>query len=403
MIRSMLSAVSGLKSHQTMLDVIGNNVANVNTVGFKSSRVLFSDLYYQTIANANAPTETAGGSNPKQIGYGAQVRSIDVINTRGHYQQTSRTLDLYISGEGYFAVQTPDGIRFTRVGSFDFDKDGNLVDANQNFVLDNEMNRIQIENFNDYTGIYIESNGEIIGINLRTKAVETIGQVGLAIIPNPNGLLQEGDMYYAETTNSGTSVKITYLNPGEEAAGSIPEGDDLTNVSIIGDGYFAVRTPEDKIMYTKVGGFSVDNNGYLVDSNNNLVLDKEKEPIQIPDGYTFSRLEENGVIIATKEPDGSTEEPEEISVGQIGIAVILNLDVLKQDGDYYFEGSNTIQFVKPSEGMAGLLVSGGLEMSNVDLTKEFTDMIVAQRVFQANSRVITTSDHVLEEIVNLKR
>lgn len=268
----MFSAVSGLKGHQTMLDVIGNNVANVNTVGFKSSRVVFSDLYYQTIANANAPTATAGGSNPNQIGYGSQVSSIDIINTKGGFQQTSRTLDLYISGEGYFAVLTPKGeIKFTRVGCFDFDKDGNLVDSNQNFVLDDAMNKIQIANFNEYTGIYIDTNGEIKGTNTTTKSIETIGQVGLAIIANPNGLSQEGDMYYAETANSGT-----------------------------------------------------------------------------------------------------------IDAG-------------------------TITFHKPGEATAGLLVSGGLEMSNVDLTKEFTDMIVAQRGFQANSRVITTSDDVLEEIVNLKR
>jgi flagellar hook protein FlgE len=124
MIRSMYSAVTGLRGHQTMLDVIGNNIANVNTVGFKSSRVLFRDLYYQNLANPSAPTATSGGTNPRQIGYGSKIGSVDLITTRSGYQQTSKTLDMYISGEGYFAVQNAKGMtEYTRIGSFDFNSD----------------------------------------------------------------------------------------------------------------------------------------------------------------------------------------------------------------------------------------------------------------------------------------
>lgn len=275
MIKSMFSAVTGLKSHQTMLDVIGNNIANVNTAGFKASKVLFTDLYYQTLADAGAPGESSGGENPTQIGYGSTVSSIDLLMTRSGYQQTSRTLDLYISGEGYFSVLDPTGqVLFTRVGSFRFNSDDTLVDSNGNFVLGQmpeigdplELDKIKIADFEDYNAVYIDNTGKILGTNTKTLQVETLGQLALAVFTNPEGLSQEGNMNYTATANSGKAV---YHAPASESAGP--------------------------------------------------------------------------------------------------------------------------------------LVAGGLEMSNVDLTKEFTDLIVAQRGFQANSRVITTSDQVLEELVNLKR
>lgn len=276
MIKSMYSAVTGLRGHQTMLDVIGNNIANVNTVGFKSSRVVFKDLYYQTLSAASAPTANSGGSNPMQIGYGSTVSSIDLLITRSGYQQTSRPLDLYISGEGYFVVEDSTGKQsYTRVGSFDFNSEGALIDSNGNYVLGQipqitlpatDLERIIIPNFENYTGIYVSEDGSVTGTNATTLSIEVLGQVGLATFSNPNALAQDGNMLYTESTSSGAP-----------------------------------------------------------------------------------------------------------------------------------------QYTHPSSATTGSLVSGGLEMSNVDLTKEFTDMIVAQRGFQANSRVITTSDQVLEELVNLKR
>lgn len=273
MIKSMYSAVTGLRNHQTMLDVIGNNIANVNTVGFKSSRILFTDLFYQTMAEPSAPTDKSGGQSPMQVGYGSAVSTIDVLMTQGGYQQTSRTLDMYISGEGYFIVKdSSDRQLYTRVGSFRFNTDGTLIDSNGNFVLGGiptvgtSADKITITNFEKYTGLYISNDGTIMGTNTDTKQIESIAQVALATFLNPEALSQEGNMYYSETPASG-------------------------------------------------------------------------------------------------EPTITT----------------------------------------PSTATTGELISGGLEMSNVDLTKEFTDMIIAQRGFQANSRVITTSDQVLEELVNLKR
>ena len=136
MLRSLYSGVSGLRAHQTKMDVIGNNIANVNTFGFKASRVTFSDIYYQTMRNATAGTSTSGGNNPSQIGYGASVGTIDINMSRSGFQTTGKGMDLSIAGEGFFQVQDKAGnILYTRAGIFDIDNNGNLVDANGNFVL----------------------------------------------------------------------------------------------------------------------------------------------------------------------------------------------------------------------------------------------------------------------------
>ncbi|NCB48690.1 MAG: flagellar hook-basal body complex protein, partial [Clostridia bacterium] len=125
------------------MNVIGNNIANVNTYGFKASRVTFSDVFYQTMNSASAPTDTGGGVNPTQLGYGAKVSSIDVINTRAGRATTGRALDVFINGEGYLPVESDDGTyRYTRVGVLSFDLNGSLIDTNGNkvcgFVLEDD-------------------------------------------------------------------------------------------------------------------------------------------------------------------------------------------------------------------------------------------------------------------------
>jgi len=283
MIKSMFSAVTGLRSHQTMLDVIGNNIANVNTAAFKASRVVFTDLYYQTMSAANAPTDTAGGTNETQVGYGAMTASIDLLNSRGGYMQTDKATDIYIAGEGYLTVSDASGeVSYTRVGNLSFDSAGNLVDSNGNHIMGvnedvlaeydpaspielSDLSNITIVDYSQYSSVAIGSNGVITGVD-ETGTTQTLGQIALACFTNPAGLSQEGSLYMKSTGNSG-------------------------------------------------------------------------DPI----------------------------------------------------------------FSAPGSAISGSFVTGALEMSNVDLSKQLTDMIVAQRGFQANSRVITTSDEILQELVNLKR
>ena len=128
MIRSMYSAVSGLKGHQTRMDVVGNNIANVNTTGFKASRVTFADMISQNLSGASSPTGTIGGVNPKQIGLGMSVAATDLLYTNGSVQQTGKNTDVAISrGDGLFIVSRGEQKYYTRNGAFSFDAEGNLV------------------------------------------------------------------------------------------------------------------------------------------------------------------------------------------------------------------------------------------------------------------------------------
>lgn len=277
MLRSLNSGVAGLRSFQTKLDVIGNNIANVNTVGFKKGRVVFEDVFSQTVKNANAPTTASGGTNPIQVGLGTKVSSIDTLFSPGSPTITNNATDLYIDGNGFFVVQDPNGKPLlTRAGNFTLDSDNQLVNPNGLKVLDNKGNTIQLPD--DYISFSVNIDGTITGLKpdgtietLQDAAGDDV-QIANVVVTNPGGLKKEGGSLYSLTLNA--------------------------------------------------------------DQNNMTTL-------------------------------------------------------LANDRN----GTNT----------SGQIISGALEMSNVDLAEEMTDMITAQRGFQANAKIITVSDSVLEELVNLKR
>src|SRR5690625_3215279 len=127
MMRSMFSGVSALRNHQTMMDVIGNNIANVNTVGFKGSRAIFQEALNQTLESASAPGNNRGGTNPRQVGLGVSLGAISNYHTPGNLQSSGSATDLAIEGNGYFVVGSGDQRFFTRAGAFDFDEEGSLV------------------------------------------------------------------------------------------------------------------------------------------------------------------------------------------------------------------------------------------------------------------------------------
>lgn len=283
MMRSLYSGVTGLRNHQTSMDIIGNNIANVNTVGFKASRVIFQDIYSQTIKPSSAANGTEnGGTNPQQIGLGMQISTIDVLQTRAAAQYTGAPLDLSIEGDGYFTVNNAGADLYTRAGNFYSDENSYLVDSNGSYVRGFEVNadgsgdlvldgagdpiltNILIDP--DYYDVSITSSGQVIGLEKATNDKKVLGQLILATFSNNSALEKVGQNTYRETVNSG---EATYVEPGDSGSGSINPGT--------------------------------------------------------------------------------------------------------------------------------------LEMSNVDLTSEFTNMIVTQRGFQANSRIITTTDQMLEELVNIKR
>lgn len=319
MMRSLYSGVTGLRSHQTKMDVLGNNISNVNTVGFKKSTVTFSDLFSQTDSVASAPTGTTGGINPQQIGLGTQISSITTVHTPGSAQYTGNPTDFCIEGDGYFVVRTPEAEVFTRDGTFKLDSSGNLVTGGGNFVL---------------------------GYPVKWKE-------GVEADPdaNPPVLLQYGSYEIDNAIFNGSTGSL-------------------------------VPIKVDTNLYT---GFSVDNTGAVM--------------VQLKNDMAKGALG-NGV------PDMDLPQGTKITIGYVALASFTNPSGLqKLGGNNYENSANSGNPVigRPSDMGFGKLVGSATEMSNVDLSEEMVNMIVTQRGFQANSRIITVSDTILEELINLKR
>ena len=283
MLRSMFSAVAGLRSHQTAMDVVGNNVANVNTAGYKSSRVTFAETMTQVVRGATSATAGAGaqgGVNPMQFGLGAQAAAVDGVFAQGAVQVTNRNTDLAIQGDGFFVVNDVGTTRYTRQGALSWDAAENLVTANGKIVQGwlaatpgpaatvtvDPANTVDINvTLSNYEDVSIAQDGTITG-RRSDGTIDIVGIVALATFPNSGGLVRSGNGMFDESPNSGA-----------------------------------------------------------------------------------------------------------VDIGQ------------------------------PASGNRGTMMAGSLEMSNVDLAAEFTNLILAQRGFQANARTITASDEILTDLVNLKR
>lgn len=223
MVRSMYSGVAGMKAQQSAMDVIGNNIANVKTYGYKASRANFSDVYYQTLASGSAATGNRGGTNPTQIGYGAQLSGIDVLHGQSSFSMTGRSMDLAIAGEGFLQVQDSEGNTFyTRAGQLLFDPSGNLVDSNGNFVLGVSGDPLGRSPSNERIQMSIPAVEPAAG-----KITETIHNVKVSITTTnptadsnlsfnflPDATMPGGQKVKAELTNGGTGVTIR-VNPTE--------------------------------------------------------------------------------------------------------------------------------------------------------------------------------------------
>lgn len=431
MMRSMYSGVSGLRIHQTKMDVIGNNIANVNTVGFKSSRTTFNEVFSQTLRNASGPNANLGGRNPMQIGLGSSVSSVDVIMTPGAAQRTDNPLDLKIEGDGFFIVSDATGNKFTRAGAFLVDKAGNLINTNGMNVMGWKVNQTTGEIEKDKVSkLKILSPENLYSDPSATEKATLRGNVNIndsQLAPAAGGVPFTVTIYdslgYPYT--AAFTVKST-ANPNvydvELAANSITDqkGNPITNDAVNTTITFDPATG--KVDTTAGGSFDM-TNVQTPFSTFPAAINVDFSPITRVSGNTT--LEALG---GDKDGLGGGNKAGAISgfeiggdgkilgrytngasklLGQVVIATFDNPPGLKKVGSNLFvETNNSGHFDGIGEDITstgGVLNSGVLEMSNVDLSKEFTEMITTQRGFQANSRIITTSDEILQELVNLKR
>jgi len=357
----MYSGISGLRNFQTKLDVIGNNIANVNTYGFKKGRTIFKDLISQTVAGASGPGDSRGGVNPKQVGLGSQIAAIDTLHTGGSTQFTGNTLDLAIAGDGFFQVINGSEMMYTRAGNFYMDSSGDLVDGEGRYLQGMQG---KPRGAADYENA---GTGEM-GLPI-TAANVSEGKIQIPKTASSMSVGQDGTVYFVDTTAAGKAAIVVaegIFNPFQAVFNTA----EMTYKGIVNN----PASTEAQITAAKT------------------VFDGETTT------YEGHKAAYDGVVTANKAV---------LQVaGKLQIAKFSNPGGLDKVGGNYFRvsansGDSTVGFGL-DQGF-GKLESGFLEMSNVDLAEEFTEMIVAQRGFQANTRIITTSDEILQELVNLKR
>jgi len=398
MMRSLYSGVAGLKAHQTKMDVIGNNISNVNTYGFKASRTTFRDVYYQTLSSSSNASGNMGGKNPSQVGYGASVGSVDVLNSRSGFASTGRGMDCYIDGEGYFVIRDGAGNeRLTQVGQLGFDSDGNLIDGNKNFVC----------------GYKVSDSTEKASVG---GATIDFGVANKTILDGYTIEVKYGTAGSKPAVSANSASKhITVTVPSDDAtAANVKKallGDSVASPPIPGladTGAWADATVPTGITATSltgVTGVTVTGTGTIAETTGKAA----EVPIfdtSAPTKITNTKSLDSIAIGADGSITGEDASGKIVTIGQVCIANVANPDGLTQEGSSYYKAVNNtgdITYHAPGDGTVGALETNGLETSNVDLATELSDMIIAQRGFQANSKIITVADEMLDELVSMKR
>ena len=443
MMRSLFAGVSGLRTTQVRMDVIGNNVANASTVAFKSGRVTFKEGFAQLVAGASRPPGDQGGINPIQVGLGTQVGSVDTLFTQGNIESTGLATDLAIQGDSFFVVRKGNQSFFTRSGNFQIDADGKMVSPTNGFVVQGRMYKdgvlqdgiqdIQLP-FGQKVAARSTSAVKLAG-NLDASAPVfdsddpssknndgfTVDTRGLAknakswaessiTVFDSLGDKHDLKIQFWKTAAEPAAWDYQIIDPfgaaqangepavlGGDGTGTLTFGDDgvLTSASILN---VTLSPPGAQDLTIKID---------LGDGINGLTqyAGVSSPVLRDQDGYAAGTLQNFSIdrsgLITGYFTNGVTSP-----LGQVALADFNNPSGLLRIGDNMYQesansGGPVVGFAL--EGSQSQLTSGALEMSNVDLSQEFTNMIVTQRGFQANGRVITSSDELLQEVVNLKR
>ncbi|MGI6036930.1 MAG: flagellar hook protein FlgE [Limnochordia bacterium] len=517
MMRSMFAGVSALRNHQTQMDVIGNNIANVNTIGYKGSRVIFQEMLSQTIRGAGSPDHerNIGGTNPMQVGLGMNLGSIDTFHTQGNIQSTGREEDLAIEGDGFFVITDGQRNFYTRAGAFDLDSHGNLVSpggfkvigwmADAYGQIDDDVSKLTTLSIPanktldpiatgeivyggnlsaatngqlsfDTNPIDIDVGGETVrlhftltqGVNFNEWQWEATVVGGEFVDQGGNVIPYQGQIsvdnngnFIFDIEGSPTSVRIISENSGADVPIQFNSGQFEVNNIPVSELEFTpapTRTAPVEVYdslgnrhgveltFTKVGnnqwkwqagGTTIDgvqegnltfnSNGHLIAADPTTITltlaDGETQEIELnfegltqfagpttaevssQNGFPEGTLEGYSIdqqgVITGRFSNGLTQP-----IGMVALAIFANPGGLQRAGNSLFEetgNSGMARIGAPGTGSRGSIAPGSVEMSNIDLSQEFTNMIISQRGFQANSRIITTSDEMLQELVNLKR
>lgn len=343
MIRSMFAAVAGLRVHQNRLDVVSNNIANVNTYGFKPGRANFKESIYQNTYNSSGGNNVYGGQNPSQVGYGAQLAAISVDFAPGSYEPTGYGTDCMIAGNGFFMVGPK-----------------NLGAAGDGSVVN------QVPKVNG-TEVTAGNTDELTAFNLTRVGAFTIDGDGYLVDENRNvvyGFYQAGGINNPAIGTQKFVAEQEVLQPIRVPAMKVKGGNGTTSGGNNTSDAAAIHSDEPRLILESI---SIDSNGVISGKGDDGVI------------YQF---------------------------GQVAVCNVTNPNALEKIGDSYYQIRNNTGEVGgyiPGEGSTGTLITNGLEMSKTDLAQEITNMIIAERGLQANSKMITVSDEVLQELISMKR
>ena len=431
MMRSLFSGVSGLRNHQVRMDVIGNNISNVNTVAFKAGRVTFKEGFAQLLQGASRPPGDLGGINPIQIGLGMQIGSVDMMFNQGNLETTGLNTDLAIQGDSFFVVKKGTQNYYTRSGNFQLDAEGQLVSPTNGFVVqgrmaENGVFQDGVQNIvlpvGQKTSAKATSSSKLAG-NLNAAApifTGTFDATGRADPVNKDSWT-ENSITAFDSLGNQHDLKLQFWKTGADTwtwqvdgtnlpAGFTPPNSTPQTLTFDTAGLLTSAAPTSPpvISFTPAGADPVNVtidlgsgtvNGITSFAGTNTAVLKDQ------DGYEAGQLQ-NFSIDRTGLITGAFTNGTNVVLAQIVLADFNNPGGLLRVGDnmYAVSGNSGGAVLGYSlEGIQSTMTSGALEMSNVDLAQEFTNMIVTQRGFQANSRVITSSDEMLQELVNLKR
>lgn len=428
MMMSMYSAVSGLRSQQTKLNVIGNNIANINTVGYKSQKVGFSDLLSQNIGSASAGSGNRGGMNAKQIGLGAQVSSIEMVMKPGSTQYTGSDTDVALGGEGMFVVQGGGSgkYQYTRAGNFGVDTVGNLV-VNGLKVCGYDYNPATKKYGTDVSALNLFANGKYTLASTTTTKSSLQGNLDNSKSTTANPATVTSTMSVYDSQGNAHDTTVTYTNV---VTAGVPTNTWNVAVATTGAGW-SVASSAATVVFDPTTGkmttpaapnvvnltFTGPAGGATIGTAGVVAVDMSSiygytsstgsSTIKVADidGYAAGTLQ-NYAIGADGVITGSYSNGQKQPLGMLSVATFANTAGLEKIGDNLYVpsvNSGAISYQQPGTGQASKLTTGALEMSNVDLANEFSEMMITQRAYQANGKIITTSDTLMETLINLSR
>lgn len=413
---AIFTGVTGLLAHQRRLDVVASNIANINTTGYRGSRVLFEDLFSQTLQGGTAATTSYGGTNPMQVGLGTTVASISVNHTQGSLMTTGVASDLAVEGHGFFILSDGSTNHYTRDGSFQLNANGVLVDPATGLRVQGYMA--------DASGV-IAGTGEPtdlvipIGAQAIVQATENVALVGNLSSNAAPGDTVERTIRVYDSLGTPRDIQLTFTKQAASgewqwtAASTDPDIDSVTASGTFSfdanGGFVGFSAGSGDVSMSFVAGipaspadpfeFTVDFASLTQLSGDSDVTMEGQDGFQqgVLESFTIGR---NGVINGVF-TNGLMQD-----IGQVALAVFPNVGGLARSGSNMFDetpASGTAQVGLPNTAGRGEVAGGVLEQSNVDLATEFSNMIVTQRGFQANARTITVADTLLQETVNLVR